>query len=459
MNTRAVLYTRISRDTVGEGAGVERQRQDCVALCERRGWDVGEVVIDNDLSAFSGKHRPGYARVLDLIGRNEVDVLVAWHPDRLHRSPKELERFVELVESHSVAVATVTAGDVDLSTPEGRLMARITGAVARKESEDKSRRLRRKHQEIAQQGRVSGGGNRPFGFEADRVAHNKSEVRLIREAAKRVLAGESLYGIVNDWTERGVPTVTGAPWTTTHVRTFLLAPRVVGLRVHDGVEYPAVWKPILDRETWEQVGRALRSRSRARTRPARVYVLSGGLLRCGECDAAMVAAPRPTGRAYACLAGHGGCNKVSIMADPVEQLVIEAALLRLDTPTLDRAIRDNPGREDADAGAELQAVEGRLAELAEMFAAGEIGRTEWRVARERLEERREALEVELSTVEVNPLDAFAGKGKLRKAWPDMTVDQQRTILAAIIEKVTIASAARAGGRTVDLGRVDVTWRV
>ena len=49
-----------------------------------------------------------------------------------------------------ITVVSVTAGDYDLDTPEGRLVARITGSVARKESEDRARRVARKHREKAE---------------------------------------------------------------------------------------------------------------------------------------------------------------------------------------------------------------------------------------------------------------------------------------------------------------------
>lgn len=454
MAPTAVIYSRISRDTEGTGAGVERQRQDCLDLCKRRGWDVADVLVDNDVSAYSGKHRPDYARLLDLIEHDKIDVLVAWHPDRLHRSPIELERFVEVVEAHRVQVATVTAGDVDLSTPEGRLMARITGAVARKESEDKSRRLRRKHRELAEQGRVSGGGNRPFGFRPDRITHDRAEARLIVDAARRVLAGESLYSIVSDWTERGIPTVTGAKWTTTHLRTLLLSPRVAGLRTNGGETFPAVWSPILDRETWESVGHVIRSRSRSRTRPARSYLLSGGLLRCDRCGAAMVAAPRPYGRAYACLSSHGGCNGTTIKAEPVEDLIVETVLAAIDTDDLAAKVAEP--KEDDDPRDDLAAVDRRLDELAEMFAAGEIGRTEWATARKALDARRLTAE-ERMAARATPLDAYRAKGALRKQWPDLGVDQRRTILGAVVEAVKVAPAGRAGGR-VDLDRISVEWK-
>jgi len=81
---------------------------------------------------------------------------VAWHLDRLHRQPIELEHFMALADEKRIALATV-AGDVDLSTDNGRLIARITGAVARSEVERKSARQKRAAQQRAEQGRVHSG--------------------------------------------------------------------------------------------------------------------------------------------------------------------------------------------------------------------------------------------------------------------------------------------------------------
>jgi hypothetical protein len=82
------------------------------------------------------------------------------------------------------------SGERDLGTHDGRLMARIQGAVARKESDDKSRRIKRKAQELAVAGKVAGGGSRPFGYEADKRTVRESEAVVIRECARRLLAGE-----------------------------------------------------------------------------------------------------------------------------------------------------------------------------------------------------------------------------------------------------------------------------
>jgi DNA invertase Pin-like site-specific DNA recombinase len=124
--TRAALYTRIAYDPSGQHAGVVRQRRDCEAYCARRAWTVVEVFEDNDTSAWSGK-RSAYESMLSAVEGGGIDAIVTWHNDRLHRSPKELEAFIDLLERTHVRLAVVTGGDYDLTTPDGRLAARIAG--------------------------------------------------------------------------------------------------------------------------------------------------------------------------------------------------------------------------------------------------------------------------------------------------------------------------------------------
>jgi site-specific DNA recombinase len=77
--------------------------------------------------------------MLQDIRDGKVGPVVTWHLESLHRQSIGLEHFMALADEHRIALATVT-GDVDLSTDNGRLIARITGAVARAEVECKSAR-------------------------------------------------------------------------------------------------------------------------------------------------------------------------------------------------------------------------------------------------------------------------------------------------------------------------------
>src|SRR3954454_20195704 len=121
------IYVRISDDRVGAGLGVARQEADCRQRAEELSWPVVDVYCDNDLSAYSGRPRPEYRRLLRDLEASRADVVLAWHTDRLHRSPRELEEFIDLCERRGVGVETVKAGPVDLSTPAGRAVARTLG--------------------------------------------------------------------------------------------------------------------------------------------------------------------------------------------------------------------------------------------------------------------------------------------------------------------------------------------
>src|SRR6266550_6989798 len=222
MVVRAGIYARISSDREGDNLAISRQLADCEQLAARRGWKVVERYVDSDISAYSGKRRPEYQRMLEDVDTGVVAAVVVYHADRLHRHPRELEDFIDLCQRKQTKLATVS-GDLDLSTHDGQLLARITGAVARKESDDKSRRIRRKHEELAAAGRVSGGGTRPFGYETDKRTLRPDEAEIIRDCATRVLAGDSLRSICKDLNERGIFTVTGKQWSTQTLRRLLMS--------------------------------------------------------------------------------------------------------------------------------------------------------------------------------------------------------------------------------------------
>ncbi len=461
MALSAAIYARISKDD-GTALGVKRQESDCRDLAARRGWEVGEVIIDNDVSAYSGKLRKGYQRLVDGIDNGTFDALVVWHPDRLHRSPKELETFIDLVEQTGVAVATCTAGDYNLATPEGRLTARIVGSVARKESEDKSRRLRRKHQELAEDGKVSGGGRRPFGFESDKVTIRESEAAEIRAAVARVLAGESLRSITLDWQRREVATVTGAPWSPTTVRRLLTSPRIAGLRGHEGkVVGPAVWPAIVDPDDAAKVRSVLTSKPSVRS--SRTYLLTG-FVYCGRCGIAMTSAPvKRKGHRYpryACPLDRGGCGRCGIAGGPLDAQVVADVLEVLDTQALASAVDAQPAHGDTTQQNEVEQIEARMAELAEMFAAGEIGRREWSTARDALDRRMaDATAAAATSVRADAASSLVAKATdLRAAWEGWSLDQRRAVIAATLNKVVIAPTERANNK-FDPSRIRIEWKV
>src|SRR5260370_41669689 len=150
---RAAIYVRISHDRTGAGLGVARQEDDCRALCQRKGWDVVCVYCDNDVSAYSGKPRKEWLRLLADLAAGRIDAIVCWHVDRLTRTPRELADVIDLHDQAGIQLATAT-GEIDLATPTRPLGAPTLGAAARHESEQKGERQRRAARQAAEPGKA-----------------------------------------------------------------------------------------------------------------------------------------------------------------------------------------------------------------------------------------------------------------------------------------------------------------
>ena len=460
----AAIYARISSDD-GTALGVGRQVADCRALAERLGWGVAEEYVDNDVSAFSGKRRPAYERMLADLADGVRDGVVVYHADRLTRRPIELEHFVQVVTDAKVAhVQFVAGGAVDVANGDNLLLLRVQGAVAANESSAKSRRVKRKMFENALAGLPHGARWRCFGFEPDAITHRPDEAAIIRTLVGRYLAGESFRSLTIWLNDEGVPSVSGKPWGTTSVTGLITGPRIAGLRQHNGeIVGPAVWEPIISEADRAKV---LARRENAKTsgrRTPRRYLLSG-MLRCGRCDSKLYSSIRDTSRRYVCLSGpdHGGCGRLSVVAAPVEELAAAAVLYRLDTPELadtlaGRAAADSHAAQLSETLAEDRAL---LDELAALVAAKQIGTREWMTARSPVLARVEDLERRLSRLtSSDALAGWAGNGQeLGRQWASLNLSRQAAIIAAVIDHGVIGPGT-PGARTLDPARVELVWRL
>lgn len=148
------------------------------------------------------------------IAGGSVDVVIVWHPDRLHRSPVELEYYIAVCDPLGVDTHSVVAGQLDLSTASGRMTARIIGVVALHESELKGERISRQKRQSQAGGRWVG-GQRPFGFERDGETPRPVEAEAIRRATADILTGMSIVSTPRRLNESGSLTSGGLPWNAT----------------------------------------------------------------------------------------------------------------------------------------------------------------------------------------------------------------------------------------------------
>lgn len=451
---RAGIYVRISSDPTGKALGVARQEKSCREKADALGWTVHKVYRDNDVSASTGKARPAYVRMLADLEAGIIDAVVVWDLDRLTRRPIEVEQFIDLADKHSIALASV-GGDVDLSTDNGRMFARIKGAVARAEVERKSARQKAANDQKAEEGRPFM-GRRAFGYQSGGMELDKAEAKVFREAVDVVLAGGTIRAVVRLMAERGAVTSAGNPWKPTEVRRLLSNPRHAGLRVHRGeVVGEGTWPAIIDVDTHRAIVAILSDPSRQRVGRPRTYLLSG-IAKCGACEgkSRIYGRAERRGPYYVCESKAHLGRKIEPIDDFVSAIIVER-LARPDAAEL-FAVPDTTERV-RDLQKEERSLVARLDGLAEAFAAGDIDRRQLAAGTARLRGRLDAIAVEMPTLlgqsDVSPLIAADDVGV---AWAALPTETCRTIIDTLAE-VTIHPAGR-GARTLKPETISIRWR-
>lgn len=466
IRTAVAIYARISRDPDGDMLGVTRQLEDCRVEVGRRGWTVAEEYVDDDTSAYSGKARPEYERMLRDIAQGTRDAVIVYHVDRLHRRPIELEQFADTCARAGVTEITTVHGQFDMAHGDGMLVVRLMAAVAANESDAKSRRIKRKFLEVAETGApYMGGGHRPFGFGEDRTSHYEPEAAVFREAAARVLAGESLYSVAASIEARGVTGTKGSKMTPTALRTLLLRPRNYGMRVHQRKAIGrGTWEPLISPEDGERLRLLLTDPARRKNRAARRYLLSG-MLRCGKCGATMASSPRGSVRRYACglqTTKRDPCKGTYITALKLEAFVADAVLARLDSPQLMETLSGGPDDEGVAAlSAQITADEARIADAARAYTEGQVSLPEWLIVRNSLQAKVDSnWKVLVRMTRHDALEDYVGQGAdLRARWESLNLSKQVPIIKALVDHVTIGPATKRGFQGLDLDRVTLTWRL
>jgi DNA invertase Pin-like site-specific DNA recombinase len=456
----AAIYVRISQDREGAGLGVKRQEEDCRALAKRLGWRVVDLYVDNDTSAYSGKPRKDYARLLADIETGQVTAVIAWHTDRLHRNNRELLDYIDLSVERKMPTQTVTAGPLDLSTANGRAAAITLGAWARAESEHKAERIKRAHEQAAKDGRWRGGA-RPFGYTADATHLEPSEARLVRAAYRSLLAGESLASIMRKWNDKGVTTTTGKAWSYATLRQLLLRPRNYGKSVLNGeVVGDGQWPPLVAEPVFRSVAAILTDSSRRTSGSTQGRWLLAGLAFCGVCnDGTTVksATARSRGKSsiiYRCRASaHLGRR-----AEYCDEFVAGVILERLRRDDARDLLSANPGPDTEALRIEADSIRRQLDESASLFAEGVLTAVQLRSTTARMRERLGEVEEQMTDrSRITALAGLLGAADPEAVWESLSWAARRTAVD-ILCTVTIGPAGRGNARVFDPTTIRIDWR-
>lgn len=447
MALRAAIYARQSITREGS-ASLKVQVDSCRQAAKRlKVKVVAELVEAPSTSGYRnrGRNRPKFQELLDLIRSGEIDCVIAYKTDRLSRGGGP--GWAPLVDAFEAAGRDP---DRAVATADGwvsEFEIGIRSAMDREESKKTSDRMLDVRNREAKSGIPRIAGRRAFGYERDFSAVIPKEAALIEEAADRVLAGESRWGICTDWNARGVATVTGRPWTVQTLTSILRSGRIAGLREHRGVVVSdGRWPAIVSLDVREQLLVALTPRRKVGG-SARTYPLVG-LLRCGKCDGPLRSLSRENGaRSCACRQGNGldGCGGIRIQAVGVERDIRDLVCGMLADPDTLSALANLGSDDDGDGmsiGDELRAVEAKRQRLIDLYTDGDIDRGAFRTSRDAFDDQLRALEATMAQRSGNRvlIDVPTTFDALVDAWEARGIEFQRRLTEALLHPIIVKPA-------------------
>ncbi len=122
----AAIYARVS--TLNGAQDPTMQTRELEEYCQRRGWQVFDCYVDKGVSGKKDS-RPQLNRMMQDAHERRFDVVVVWRFDRFARSVSHLLRALETFNSLGVQFVSLSE-QVDTSTPMGKMVFTVLGAVA-----------------------------------------------------------------------------------------------------------------------------------------------------------------------------------------------------------------------------------------------------------------------------------------------------------------------------------------
>lgn len=459
MATTAAIYTRISQDATGQQLGVTRQLEDCRQLAAKLGWKVVARYDDNDISAYSGKRRPGFETMLSAMKSGEFEAVICWHPDRLYRSMKDLERLIDIADAKRVQLRTVQGGDIDLTTSAGRMVARILGSVARQESEHKGERHRRANQQKREAGAWRATGRRKFGYTTAGEPLDR-EADAIRGAATAVLGGRSLRSIANEWNAQGLLTTGDKLWTNLQLRRTLKRPLYAGLVEHSGrIVGRGQWKALIDEDTHHGLVALLSDPERNRGSTSfETKHMGSAVYECGKCGGKLYAGfPHGPGKLY--YSCRDGRNHLARQGAPLDEYVERLTLDWLRSTDIHKRLDDGTAADASEFHAKRDALRARLNQLADMLDNDDIDIEQFQRLTRSTRDKLADVDRQLADLaRRSPVADLLAAGKaVEKHWAALSPDMRGKVVSQVMT-VTVQPSQKRGPQPFDYDLIDIDWK-
>jgi len=502
-------YLRVSRDRSGEGKSPDQQHDENLAAILRQGWILhpGEPYRDTDRSAsrYAKKQREDFKRLIDDLESGDfgADILAIWESSRGSRRVGEWVDLVDLCKERKVQIWVTTHGRLyDPKNARDRRSLLEDAVDAEYESDKTSERLLRSVRAAAERGAPH--GKNLYGYvrlydpqtrRLLRIEEHPEQAAVVREAARRILSGDSFRAVAREFNDRGLPARrpsrvedrSDLGWTAPAIKQMLSTASYAGKREHKGeIIADAVWPALMDFGEWQKLQAVMYPASRRRTNDWPAKHLLAGIAICGVCGGRLHVGrqnagkrkfdedgnplPRVTYKTYVC----DGASKrpggpaqsgfhVSMREELLDEVVVELLLERLERPDFLALSEDEDDKADLEREALIAEI-GSYEEYLESVRAQAAAQMRFDLITD--QEARVLPQIEAARVRLGKLSTLdplvtrlVSEGGLRDRWPDMEIHEKRRLIRAVLTPM-VKPIGRdwRGKKGPNRDRVVIAWK-
>ena len=409
--TRCGLYIRVSTDMQKErGESLPTQLRRLTAYVEsKQDWVVSEKYEDAGISA-KNTNRPEFARMMLDVENGKLDAILCTKLDRVFRNTGDCIRTSEYFEEKNIDFICLD-GEIDTSTPTGRVYYTVRAAFAQFERETTAERVRDAMKSRAEQGKWNGGPS-PYGYRNENklLVLDEKESLVVKKIYDLYLKHKSIRCVTLKLNNEGIKTRKNEFWAVNSIRRILTNPLYYGVLVYNKrshsykgdlkwntkdkyIRGKGSYQVIVSKEMFDAVQIIIKQQSRIAPRKNAKYLLAG-LIYCSECGSRMHGQKSKLDHTYYRCSGHmqKGVAKCSggkdIRADFLEKTLIgQLKESKIDYNDLKESVKDNAefSNKDADSIKEkLQTLESQLKKaqikrqkMFELYEEGNIDKKEF----------------------------------------------------------------------------------
>ena len=483
---KVAIYARVSSEKQDIDLSISAQLKALREYASRNGHVVFKEYVDE---AESGRSidRPGFKQMIATARQKPApfEAILVWKLSRFARNREDSIIYKSLLRKQGIQVISINEPLED--TPSGRLLEGIIEVIDEFYSANLSQDVTRGMRESAYRGFYPGGPP-PYGYRRVKVQDGSvSRVKLepdpatapiVEKIFKECLAGKGLLEIARGLNQDGLITRKKNQWSKTAVHKILKNEAYTGVLIWDrqklrkiNSDLPPIrvenaWTPIIDRETFEKVQKTLGTRAPKITHPRVVhseYILSG-LMRCKNCNAAMIGHAVKSGKFFYYMCGNarrrgrGLCTTPLLPKDRIENFVVDKIkqyiltednledVVRITNEELAQQCHDEQDRIDI-INAEMADVDSRLGKLYDALETGEFkgGELAPRIKalfekKEQLQQAKAEAEEALKCQKIELADPAVVKEyvqDLKKLLEESSIVEQKVFLKSFVDRIEV----------------------